>query len=64
MSFAAIAQLAPSFIGGLVWRGANAPGAALGMSAGIIVWAYTLLFPSLAAPGTDISSMEHLGSRH
>ena len=54
MSFAAIAQLAPSFIGGLVWRGANARGAALGMSAGIIVWAYTLLFPSLAAPGTDI----------
>ncbi len=54
MSFAAIAQFAPSFIGGLVWRGANARGAALGMSAGIIVWAYTLLFPSLAAPGTDI----------
>ena len=54
MSFAAIAQFAPSFVGGLVWRGANARGAALGMSAGIIVWAYTLLFPSLAAPGTDI----------
>jgi Na+/proline symporter/signal transduction histidine kinase len=54
MSFAAIAQFAPSFFGGLVWRGANARGAALGMSAGIIVWAYTLLLPSLASPGTDI----------
>ena len=54
MSFAAIAQFAPAFIGGLVWRRANARGAALGMSAGIAVWAYTLLFPSLAAPGTAI----------
>jgi len=54
MSFAAIAQFAPAFIGGLVWRRANARGAALGMVAGIAVWAYTLLFPSLAAPDTTI----------
>jgi Na+/proline symporter/signal transduction histidine kinase/ActR/RegA family two-component response regulator len=54
MSFAAIAQFAPAFFGGLIWRGANARGAALGMAAGIVVWAYTLLFPSLAAPHTDI----------
>ncbi len=54
MSFAAIAQFAPAFIGGLVWRRANGRGAALGMSAGIIVWAYTLLFPSLAAPDTAL----------
>ena len=54
MSFAAIAQFAPAFFGGLVWRGANARGAALGMTAGIIVWTYTLLFPSLAAPDTGI----------
>ena len=54
MSFAAIAQFAPAFFGGLIWRGANARGAALGMAAGIAVWAYTLLFPSLAAPDTSI----------
>ena len=54
MSFAAIAQFAPSFFGGLIWRGANARGAALGMAAGIVVWAYTLLLPSLAAPDTNI----------
>ncbi|QPC86756.1 response regulator [Mesorhizobium sp. NBSH29] len=54
MSFAAIAQLAPAFLGGLIWRGANARGAILGMGAGIAVWAYTLLLPSLAAPNTDI----------
>ena len=54
MSFAAIAQFAPAFIGGLIWRGANARGAVLGMAAGIAVWAYTLLFPSLAAPDTAL----------
>jgi Na+/proline symporter/signal transduction histidine kinase len=54
MSFAAIAQLAPAFLGGLIWRGANARGAALGMTAGILVWAYTLLLPALADPDTSI----------
>ena len=54
MSFAAIAQFAPAFFGGLIWRGANARGAALGMSAGILVWAYTLLLPSLAGPDAPI----------
>ena len=54
MSFAAIAQFAPAFFGGLIWRGANARGAALGMAAGIAVWGYTLLFPSLASPDTGV----------
>jgi Na+/proline symporter/signal transduction histidine kinase len=54
MSFAAIAQFAPAFFGALVWRGANARGAALGMGAGILVWAYTLLYPSLAGPDAEI----------
>lgn len=54
MSFAAIAQFAPALIGGLIWRGANGRGAALGMVAGIAVWGYTLLLPSLVAPDADI----------
>lgn len=54
ISFAAIAQFAPAFIGGLIWRGANGRGAVMGMSSGIAVWAYTLLFPSLAPPDTEI----------
>ncbi len=53
MSFAAIAQFAPAFLGGLVWRGANSRGAILGMVSGIAVWAYTLLIPSLAPTGTE-----------
>jgi Na+/proline symporter/signal transduction histidine kinase len=54
MSFAAIAQFAPAFFGGLIWRGANARGAIIGMTCGIAVWAYTLLFPSLASPDLSI----------
>ena len=47
MAFAAVAQLAPAFFGGLMWRRATAGGALAGMTIGILVWAYTLLLPSL-----------------
>lgn len=50
LSFAAIAQIAPSLIGGLVWRRANARGAILGMSLGFLAWAYLLFVPSLGGP--------------
>ncbi|WP_088348211.1 MULTISPECIES: hybrid sensor histidine kinase/response regulator [Rhodomicrobium] len=48
VSFVAIAQIGPAFIGGLYWRRANRYGAAAGICIGLAVWAYTLLFPSLA----------------
>jgi Na+/proline symporter/signal transduction histidine kinase len=51
LSFAAVAQLAPAFFGGLVWRRGTAPGAIAGMSAGILVWGYTLLLPSISEAG-------------
>lgn len=51
LSFAAIAQLAPAFFGGLVWRRATARGAAAGMVAGFLTWAWTLLLPSFADTG-------------
>jgi Na+/proline symporter/signal transduction histidine kinase len=51
LSFAAIAQLAPAFFGGLVWRRANARGAIAGMTIGILMWGYTLLLPSFADLG-------------
>jgi Na+/proline symporter/signal transduction histidine kinase len=46
LSFAAIAQLAPSFFGGLFWRQATARGAIGGMLVGAAVWIYTLFLPS------------------
>jgi Na+/proline symporter/CheY-like chemotaxis protein len=51
LAFAAIAQLAPAFFGGLLWRRATARGAAAGMLAGFGVWAYTLLLPTFAGAG-------------
>jgi len=51
LSFAAIAQLAPAFFGGLIWRRGTAGGAIAGMICGILIWAYTLLLPSFADVG-------------
>jgi Na+/proline symporter/CheY-like chemotaxis protein len=51
LSFAAVAQLAPAFFGGLVWRRGTALGAIAGMIAGILVWFYALLLPSISDAG-------------
>jgi Na+/proline symporter/signal transduction histidine kinase len=51
LSFAAVAQFAPAFFGGLLWRRGTALGAIAGMSSGILVWAYTLLLPSISDAG-------------
>jgi Na+/proline symporter/signal transduction histidine kinase len=61
MSFAAIAQIAPAFFGGLFWRGANARGAMAGLIAGISLWVYTLLLPSLATASTSIAALVAYG---
>jgi len=52
LSFAAIAQLAPAFFGGLLWRRATARGAIGGMLVGFAVWAYTLFLPSFLDTST------------
>jgi Na+/proline symporter/signal transduction histidine kinase len=52
LSFAAIAQLAPAFFGGLLWRRATARGAIGGMLVGFAVWAYTLFLPSFLDSNT------------
>ena len=51
ISFAAIAQLAPAFFGGLYWQHGNARGAIAGILSGISVWAYTLLMPWVIKAG-------------
>ena len=51
LSFAAIAQLAPAFFGGLIWRRATARGAIAGLSSGFAVWGYTLLLPWVIKAG-------------
>jgi signal transduction histidine kinase len=61
ISFAAIAQFVPSFIGGLFWRNANGRGAMLGLSAGFLIWAYTLLLPTVAPENAAILRDGFLG---
>jgi len=51
LSFAAVAQLAPAFFGGMFWRYGTARGAIAGMTVGFLVWAYTLLLPSAVGSG-------------
>lgn len=51
MSFAAAAQFAPALIFGMYWKGASRRGALAGISAGFLLWTYTLLLPSFARSG-------------
>ena len=51
LSFSAVAQIAPAFIGGLVWARGTARGAIGGMALGSLVWLYVLLLPSLNGDG-------------
>ncbi len=51
ISFAAVAQFAPAVFAGLYWRGGTREGALAGLSAGFLVWLYTLLLPSFARSG-------------
>ncbi len=57
LSFAAVAQLAPAFFGGLIWRRGTARGAMAGMTIGILAWAYTLLLPNMADAGIVAQSL-------
>jgi Na+/proline symporter/signal transduction histidine kinase len=52
LSFAAIAQLAPAFFGGLLWRRGTARGAIGGMVVGFVMWFYTLFMPSFLDSNT------------
>ncbi|SFC15944.1 PAS domain S-box-containing protein [Marinospirillum celere] len=51
LAFAAIGQLAPAVIGGILWKQGNRWGALAGLIIGGIFWTYTLLLPSLEAAG-------------
>lgn len=51
VSFVAAAQFAPAIVGGIFWKSATHKGAMAGLGLGSLVWAYTLLLPSLARSG-------------
>ncbi|QDK96393.1 response regulator [Acinetobacter tandoii] len=47
LAFSAVAQFAPALIGGLYWRGGSKQGVYAGLIVGFIMWAYTLLLPTI-----------------
>jgi len=51
ISFVAVAQFAPAFLGGMYWRRGTKYGALAGILAGAAVWGYTLPLPSLVGTG-------------
>jgi signal transduction histidine kinase len=51
ISFAAVAQFAPAFLGGLFWKGGTCAGALAGLGSGFAVWLYTLVVPAFARAG-------------
>ncbi|MEC9345413.1 MAG: sensor histidine kinase [Pseudomonadota bacterium] len=57
IAFAGVAQFFPSLFAGLYWRQASASGARLGLLGGVALWAWTLLLPSLATPGSLLATI-------
>lgn len=51
VSFAAIAQLAPAFFGGIFWKRGTKNGAFIGIVIGFLIWGYTLILPSFVQSG-------------
>ncbi|RZL96203.1 MAG: histidine kinase [Variovorax sp.] len=51
ISFAAVAQFAPSMLAGMYWKGGTHHGALAGLGAGFVLWAWTLMLPSIAKSG-------------
>jgi Na+/proline symporter/nitrogen-specific signal transduction histidine kinase len=51
ISFAAVAQFAPALFGGMFWKGGTRDGALAGLAAGALLWAWTLMLPSIAKSG-------------
>lgn len=49
VSFVAVAQFAPAFLGGLYWKRATKSGAIAGICTGFFIWFFTLVIPSLVS---------------
>lgn len=51
ISFLAVAQFAPSLLGGMYWKDGNKNGAIAGLMAGFTVWLYTAFLPAFGKSG-------------
>ncbi|MDD5746694.1 MAG: sodium:solute symporter family protein, partial [Candidatus Omnitrophica bacterium] len=57
IAFAAFLQFAPPIVAGLFWPRANKTGAISGLTAGFVLWSYTLLMPTFIKGGWLPSSI-------
>ncbi|UUX51625.1 sensor histidine kinase [Nisaea acidiphila] len=46
IAFVGVAQFLPPLLGGIYWKRATASGAKIGLTAGFLLWSYTLFLPS------------------
>ncbi|MEH6470174.1 MAG: NahK/ErcS family hybrid sensor histidine kinase/response regulator [Halopseudomonas sp.] len=51
LAFVAVAQFAPAILGAVLWKRGNRQGALAGISAGFIIWLYTLVLPIMSSAG-------------
>ncbi|MCW8883785.1 MAG: PAS-domain containing protein [Motiliproteus sp.] len=51
LAFVAVAQFAPAIFGAVTWKGGSRQGALAGITAGSMVWLYTLVFPTMSNAG-------------
>lgn len=51
IAFIAVAQFAPAMLLGMFWKRGNSKGAKMGLSAGFLLWFYTLIIPTLCNAG-------------
>ncbi|HXJ82396.1 MAG TPA: ATP-binding protein [Candidatus Methylomirabilis sp.] len=57
LSFIAVSQCAPAILLGIYWRRGNRKGAYAGISAGFLLWFYTLIVPALVKEGVFAASL-------
>jgi len=61
IAFVGVAQFFPALIGGIYWRNATAAGAVAGLTAGFVLWMYTLFLPSLSEAGGALEALTRRG---
>ncbi len=60
LAFVAVAQFAPALFGAVIWKDGTRQGALAGISAGFLVWLYTLVIPTMSQAGLIPAAMENL----
>lgn len=61
LAFVAAAQFLPGLIGGVYWKTGSRHGMLAGLSAGFLIWLYTLVFPTMASAGLMPSAFMEQG---